>query len=138
MPDWKWLWGRKIVRYVMPIVEQLDRATRELAVDHPINSRLALILIDNATELIVQRRCQDAVRQDTVFRRLGEGSLTSKQRREARGAYLEPKLGVMGCTTLVSDTKTLYAPWRVPTFGSAVNCSAGSDRSRRYPTPTNP
>ena len=38
------------MRYVLTIVEQLDRAARELVTDHPINNRLALILVDNATD----------------------------------------------------------------------------------------
>ena len=44
------------MRYVITIVEQLDRAAAELTTDHPINNRLALILIDNATELILHRQ----------------------------------------------------------------------------------
>ena len=34
------------LRYTLTVVEQLDRAASELAVDHPINNRLALILVD--------------------------------------------------------------------------------------------
>ena len=47
------------MRYILTVVEQLDRAARELETDHPINNRLALILVDNATELILHRQCTD-------------------------------------------------------------------------------
>jgi hypothetical protein len=64
------------MRYVMPIVEQLDRAAQELAIDHPINNRLALILIDNATELILHGRCTDQIEEDKERRKYGgEGRL---------------------------------------------------------------
>ncbi|KRR17455.1 hypothetical protein CQ13_36360 [Bradyrhizobium retamae] len=33
-------------------------AVAEIAVDQPIYSRLALILIDNATELLIHRSCE--------------------------------------------------------------------------------
>jgi hypothetical protein len=39
------------MRFVMLVVEQLDRAATELAVDHPLNARIALILVDNAEAL---------------------------------------------------------------------------------------
>ena len=41
------------MRYILTVVEQLDRAARELTVNHPINNRLALIWILNAVELII-------------------------------------------------------------------------------------
>ena len=44
---------------ILTVVEQLDRAATELKTDHPINNRLALILIDNATELMLHRQCID-------------------------------------------------------------------------------
>ena len=52
----------------MTVVEQLDRAAGELRTDHPINNRLALILVDNATELVIERRCSDHVREDKEYR----------------------------------------------------------------------
>lgn len=47
------------MRFTSLIVEQLDRAASELHTDHEINNRLALILVDNATELLVHRQCSD-------------------------------------------------------------------------------
>ena len=53
------------MRHLLPIVEQMDRASGELAVDHPIKNRLALILIDNAVELLLHRECTDLLEEDT-------------------------------------------------------------------------
>ncbi|MDE0522234.1 MAG: hypothetical protein OXH79_09795 [Boseongicola sp.] len=78
------------MRYTLTVVEQLDRAARELAVDHPINNRLALILIDNATELVLHRRCTDHVQMDRTLRRLN-----ASHRALARGKFLEGKLKIL-------------------------------------------
>ncbi len=78
------------MRYTMTIVEQLDRAARELSTDHPINNRLALILVDNATELVLHRRCSDHLSWEKVLRKL-----SPRQRAMARGAFLEGKLKVL-------------------------------------------
>ena len=52
------------MRYTLTIVEQLDRAAAELATDHPINNRRALILIDNAAEIILHRQCVGYLERD--------------------------------------------------------------------------
>ena len=78
------------MRYKLTVVEQLDRALAELRVDHPINNRLALILVDNATELVLHRRCTDHVDGDHFLRRL-----SPRQRVLARGQFLDGKLKVL-------------------------------------------
>ena len=106
------------MKYVTTIVEQLDRAAGELVSDHPINNRLALILIDNATELILHRQCLDRIGHDRIYSRilrsyhsLAEGKptkdltkitddlrqhiLTEKQRERAKGKFLDGKLKVL-------------------------------------------
>ena len=106
------------MRYVITIVEQLDRAAAELTTDHPINNRLALILIDNATELILHRQCTDrlerdslasglwktfqAITEDTVLEEhvdfpegLREYVMTPRQRSKVKGNFLEGKLKVL-------------------------------------------
>ncbi|WP_190242075.1 hypothetical protein [Bradyrhizobium algeriense] len=45
------------MKFFSTIIEQLDMAVAEIAVDQPIHSRFALILIDNATELLIHRSC---------------------------------------------------------------------------------
>ena len=82
--------GRSKMKYVLTVVEQLDRAIDELSTDHPINNRLALILIDNATELVLHRRCTDHLYGERLLRRL-----QPKQRRLANGRYLRDKLKVL-------------------------------------------
>ena len=105
------------MRYITTIVEQLDRASVELANDHPINNRLALILIDNATELILHRQCTDRLERDTLMSGLQKALKATKdslpevvsglsdddfevimkhrQRALARGEYLDGKLKVL-------------------------------------------
>ena len=78
-------------------MEQLDRAALELAVDHPINNRLALILVDNATELVLHRRCTDHIQRDRMLIQWGDMSTTldRKQRGMARGNFIRNKLKVL-------------------------------------------
>ena len=106
------------MKYVLTIVEQLDRAATELATDHPINNRLALILIDNATELMLHRQCLGHLRRDrwdTQSLRLmetiakskpfietvgfpddfGKKVMTPKQRNMAKGRSFDGKLKVL-------------------------------------------
>ena len=78
------------MQYVLTVVEQLDRAIHELSTDHPINNRLALILIDNGTELVLHRRCMDHLFSDRMLR-----SLQPKQRRMAKSQRLPDKLKVL-------------------------------------------
>ena len=108
----------EIMRYVLTIVEQLDRAAAELVTDHPINNRLALILIDNATELILHRQCTDRLDSDSWTSRISEAHqaiaketsredqvgvseeldrhiMTPKQRTQARGRYWDGMLKVL-------------------------------------------
>ena len=106
------------MRYVLTIVEQLDRAATELATDHPINNRLALILIDNATELILHRQCTDRLAWDSWTSRISEARqavdkeasledqagvsresdepiMTPRQRTKAGGEYWDDMLKVL-------------------------------------------
>lgn len=106
------------MRHILTVVEQLDRATRELATDHPINNRLALILVDNATELLLHRQCTDRLELDSVASGLWKAHqalaerrspedhpefsddlkrdvMTRRQRSQAKGTYLEGKLKVL-------------------------------------------
>lgn len=89
------------MRYYQTIVEQLDRAASELGTDHPINNRLALILIDNAVELIVHRLCHKHVMVDGMFsgypspEDTGFYVMTESELRKANGRYLKPKLRIL-------------------------------------------
>ena len=89
------------MRYYQTIVEQLDRAASELGIDHPINNRLALILIDNAVELIVHRLCHKHVWMDGMFsgypspEDTGFYVMTESELRKANGRHLKPKLRIL-------------------------------------------
>lgn len=58
-----------MLEHTLTIVEQLHRATEELRTDHPTNNRLALILIDNAVELIVHHHCMDRLERNEWWSR---------------------------------------------------------------------
>jgi hypothetical protein len=77
------------MRFATLIVEQLDRAATELAVEHPLNARLALILVDNAAELIIHRRCERLVRTD---RKSATPTLTAAKRRSILGHFFGEKI----------------------------------------------
>ena len=104
---------------VLTIVEQLHRATEEFRTDHPTNNRLALILIDNAAELIIQNHCVDRLESNEFWSRIsmakraiakarpsesdnsdletitGTPPMTEKQRRAAKGQHLGDKLKLL-------------------------------------------
>ena len=103
------------MKYTLTIVEQLDRAAHELSIDHPINNRLALMFIDNATELIIYRQCTGRLEWDNLFGPIHKATQTipkedtgakddddltvvimrPDQRRKVRDRYLKPKLQVL-------------------------------------------
>lgn len=103
---------------LLTVVEQLDRASTELLTDHPINNRLALVLIDNATELMIHGQCTSHLEGDSVYmpmlkafqsilerdpaadvvahmNGLANHVLTPRQRSNARGKWLDGKLKVL-------------------------------------------
>ena len=103
---------------LLTIVEQLDRAATELSTDHPINNRLALILIDNATELMLHGQCTSHLECDSTYfpmlksyesilerhpeadvsgpmNDMAKHVLTPQQRSSARGKSLPGKLKVL-------------------------------------------
>jgi len=103
---------------LLTIVEQLDRASTELLTDHPINNRLALILIDNATELMLHGQCTSHLESDSFYspmlkayqsilerdpaadvtaqmNDIAKHALTPRQRSRAKGKSLDDKLKVL-------------------------------------------
>lgn len=80
------------MRSVIPIIEQLDRALSELAINHPLNGRIALILVDNGLELMCHLKCTDLLCDD---RRRSPRGLTQEQRNDARGRAFDRKIGLL-------------------------------------------
>lgn len=95
------------MKYIMPIVEQLDRAAIEIAQDHPISSRLGLILVDNAVELILHRYCTDEIRED-VHRAPGREKYSVKMRKEAHGRFLEGKLALAKASGAINEIERRF------------------------------
>lgn len=82
------------MRYYEIIVGQLDLAAELLHAQHPTQSRLALILVDNAVEYVLHRYAVDYFRFNPV-----SGGLPVEERREqykerakVRGQHLKPKI----------------------------------------------
>ena len=108
-----------MLEHTLTIVEQLHRATEELRTDHPTNNRLALILIDNAIELMIHHHCMDRLKENEWQSRfamaeqaiartrpprsknsdlaiISDGPvMTEKQRRDAKGKHLDHKLKLL-------------------------------------------
>lgn len=77
---------------LLPLAEQLDRAAVELRLDHPLHNRLALILIDNAIELMMRH----SLAVHTSFGGDHPGGLnTASQRQRARSQRLEDRLAAL-------------------------------------------
>jgi hypothetical protein len=77
------------VRSIVPIAEQLDRALAELGIDHPLNGRIALILVDNGLELMCHQKCADLLFED---RHGNSRRLSPEQRSDARGRAFDRKI----------------------------------------------
>lgn len=80
-------------------------AIAEIAVDQPINSRLALILIDNATELLIHRSCEQYAARGAGH---GKAPLSPKMRREATGDHFESKLAVMRHVDAITEDERRF------------------------------
>lgn len=77
---------------LLPLTEQLDRAAVELRLDHPLHNRLALILVDNAVELMARY----SLMVHTSFGGDYPDSLnTADQRRQARSQNLGDRLAML-------------------------------------------
>ncbi len=116
----------------LTIVEQLHRATEELRTDHPTNNRLALILIDNAVELMVHHHCMDRLKENERWSRLakarqavartrppgGDNSdldaisdthiMTEQERRAAKGKHLDKKLKLLASKEDISGLERRF------------------------------
>ena len=122
---------RDNVRFVLTVVKQLDRAAHELETDHPINNRMALILIDNAAELLIHRQCVGHLETDNEYSRLWKAHesiaarnpnadqteileelraslLTTNQRKGASGIRFGPKLKVLYQTDELKSTERQF------------------------------
>jgi hypothetical protein len=80
------------MRFILPLAEQLDRATSELSEGRPLSSRLALILIDNAFELMCHQRCLELIEEDS---RAAKPTLTLRDKAAGRGQAFDSKMALL-------------------------------------------
>lgn len=78
------------MKAILTVVEQMDRAAGELSADEPISSRLALILIDNAAELLVHYKLRSHLRWEFVYKNMTPGQMSA-----ARGNDFNERLKVL-------------------------------------------
>ena len=76
------------------LVEQLDRAADELEQGSPIESRLALILVDNACELMLHQKCGSMVQMDSPAW-LHEPKYSRADRQDALGQDFDKKVSFL-------------------------------------------
>lgn len=88
---------------ILPIVEQLDRAAVELRLDHPLHNRLALILIDNAIEIMVGIALRTHVMLGGDF-----NGVTAAHRRKARSRSFPERLSVLVSVKELSSAEAAF------------------------------
>jgi hypothetical protein len=93
----------RAVRYVIPCVEQLDRATRELHEGNPVNSRLALILTDNVVELASHRTCKQLIDWDGGRSWLDKPKFSQQQRKRVLGRFFDQKIAFLRSEGLLAE-----------------------------------
>ena len=89
------------MRYIIPCVEQLDRAVQELWIENPVNSRLALILTDNVVELVCYRQCNDTIHEDSAYWTI-KPKYRRHERRRVLGRYFDEKISFLRKIDLIS------------------------------------
>lgn len=88
------------MRLILPLAEQLDRAASELLAGGPLSSRLALILIDNAFELMCHQRCVELIEEDG---RASIPALTLKDKAAGRGQAFDAKITLLKRADFLSE-----------------------------------
>lgn len=80
------------MRFILPLAEQLERAAAELSAARPLSSRMALILIDNAFELMCHQRCLELLDEDG---RSANPKLTLRDKLAGRGQNFDAKTSLL-------------------------------------------
>lgn len=91
------------MRYVIPCVEQLDRAARELREGNPVNSRLALILTDNVVELVSHRSCKQLIDWDGGRSWADKPKYSHRQRKRVLGRFFDQKIALLRSEGLLGE-----------------------------------
>lgn len=89
------------------LVEQLDRAADELESNNSISARLALILVDNACELMVHQKCESLVRLDNPTW-LGEPKYSKIDRRNALGQDFDKKVSFLKKHSIIENDEANF------------------------------
>lgn len=85
-------------------VEQLEEAVRLAQIDSPLKYRRALILLDNLSEILTYRFCQERYRHDFAFVQAFPPKLSRNRWRKVLGSYRERLNACRSKFDLVSNT----------------------------------
>jgi len=89
------------------LVEQLDRAADEFSSKNPIDHRLALILIDNACELMIHQKCESLVLMDRPSW-IGEPKYSKSDRQRALGQDFDKKVSFLEKHSIIKSDEAEF------------------------------
>src|SRR5438093_12293718 len=94
--------------HLSKLVEQLDLAAELLAAKSPIRARLALILVDNAVELLCHDRCEHSLAYDAACGPPEANRLAADEARSVLGKYFDPKLKFLKHRGEITEDEELF------------------------------
>lgn len=98
------------MRFYEIVVEQLDLAAELLQEQHPMQSRLGLILVDNAVEYALHRYATDCFALNSVPSHLSvlERRKQHQKRTEVCGQHLKPKIAFARCQDAITEDQATF------------------------------
>ena len=98
------------MRFYEIVAEQLDLAAELLQAQHPMQSRLALILVDNAAEHALHRYATDcfALSPGPSHLPVLERRKQHQKRAEVCGQYIGPKIAFARCRDAMTDDQATF------------------------------
>jgi hypothetical protein len=80
------------MKHLFSIIEQLDLATEQLERRSPAYARFALLLVDNAVELMLHRICRNEMLEDDLMRAVGKAAYSDEFRERVLGQHFGEKV----------------------------------------------
>jgi len=98
------------VRFYEIVVEQLDLAAELLHEQHPMQSRLTLILVDNALEFALHRYARDHFAGNPVpyYLPIAKRRRLYRQRLKVSGQHLKPKLAFARSQDVITEDQARF------------------------------
>lgn len=90
-------------RFLANVIDQMDLALDNLAIDDVNYKRFSLMLVDNAVELILHKFAKDKSNENRMWGELGEAQNDPKLVSAALGRHFEPKVKLAKTANLVTQ-----------------------------------